>query len=547
MSVRRLMATAGGLIIAMTAVPRVQLHGQLDALRQDSRFIFDAASSNLLEVRLGQLAQSKATNAAVKQFGQQMVTDHTNLQNQLTATVSKSGTRFQPGMNDEDEKEFERLEDISGAEFDREYMTAMIQHHQEDVAAFQSQGQSARSAEARQIATSGLPVLQQHLNMAIQVGRQIGVNTGVAVNPTTPTPPVATPQPAPNTGTPPVATPQPVPGAQSDVSADLPFIRQAGSSNLVEIRLGQAAQNKGSNAAVKQFAQRMVTDHTNLQNQLTAAASTGGQTYTPSIDPSDQWQVTRIERLSGADFDRAYMSYMIRAHQNNVSQFQIQSQSARSNQIRTLATNSLPILQQHLSLAVQVGNQVGADTTTTVAGPNQPGDGGNRGDVPAPAEFVQDVHADNMMMIQLGERAQERARNREVREFAEREARDHERLQNQWTSMASRHGLPSRPGMGPRHREKVELLEDARGNNFDRVYMTLMIQQHSDEVSYWRKEGRASRSAQVRELVNRGLPTLERHFEQAKEIGRRIGVNPEAALRNRTDVSRAKKNNKNRN
>ena len=130
MSVRRLMATVGGLIIALTAVPRVQLHGQLDALRQDSRFIFDAASSNLLEVRLGQLAQSKATNAAVKQFGQQMVTDHTNLQNQLTATVSKSGTRFQPGMNDDDEKEFERLEDLSGADFDREYMTAMIQHHQ---------------------------------------------------------------------------------------------------------------------------------------------------------------------------------------------------------------------------------------------------------------------------------------------------------------------------------------------------------------------------------------------------------------------------------
>jgi putative membrane protein len=545
MSVRRLMATAGGLVIAFTAVPRVELHGQLDALRQDSRFIFDAASSNLLEVRLGQLAQSKATNAAVKQFGQQMVTDHTNLQNQLTATVSKSGTRFQPGMNDDDEKEFERLEDISGAEFDREYMTAMIQHHQEDVAAFQSQGQSARSAEARQIATTGLPVLQQHLNLAVQVGRQIGINTGVAVNPTTPTAPVATPQPAPNTGTPPVATPQPVPGAQSDVSADLPFIRQAGSSNLVEIRLGQAAQNKGSNAAVKQFAQRMVTDHTNLQNQLTAAAATGGQTYTPSIDPSDQWQVTRIERLSGADFDRAYMSYMIRAHQNNVSQFQIQSQSARSNQIRTLATNSLPMLQQHLSLAVQVGNQVGADTTTTVAGPNQPG-GGNRADIRADAEFVRDVNADHTMQIELAELAQDRARNREVREFAERVGQDHKRLQNQWHAMASRNGLPARPGMGPRHREKVTLLEDARGNNFDRVYMTLMIQQHSDEVSYWRKEGRASRSAQVRQLVNQGLPTLERHFEEAKQLGRRIGVNPEAALRNRTDVSRAREKNKKR-
>jgi putative membrane protein len=544
MSVRRLMATAGGLVIALAAVPRAQLHAQLDALRQDSKFILEAASSNLLEVRLGQTAQSKATNASVKQFAQQMVTDHTNLQNQLTSTVSKNGPRFQPGMTDEDEKELERLEKISGAGFDREYMTAMIRHHQEDVAAFQSQGQSARSAEARQIAATGLPVLQQHLNMAVQVGNQIGVNTGVAVS--NPNAPVATPNPPVTTGNPPVANQQPVPGTQSDVSADMAFMRQAGSSNLVEIRLGQAAQSKATNSAVKQFAQRMITDHTNLQNQLTATASTTGETFTPSIDASDQWQVNRIERLSGSDFDRAYMSFMIQAHQNDVSEFQTQSQSARSNQVRTLASNSLPMLQQHLSLAVQVGNQVGADTTTNVAGPDRPGRG-DRGNFPSDAEFVRDVGADNTMQIQLAELAKDKARNRAVRQFAEREAEDHRRLQDQWNNMASRNNLPSKPGMGPRHREKVEQLKDAKGNNFDRVYMTLMIQQHQDEVSYWRKEGRASRSAQVRELVNRGLPTLERHLEQAKQIGRQVGVNPEAALRNRTDVARDRNNDKERN
>jgi putative membrane protein len=240
------------------------------------------------------------------------------------------------------------------------------------------------------------------------------------------------------------------------------------------------------------------------------------------------------------------MSLMIRGHQEDVSNFQTQSQSARSTQIRTLAANSLPVLQQHVSLAVQVGSQVGADSTTNFAGGNGDNDGdrGERGKVRADAEFIRDVYADNQMQIQLAELAREKARNREVRQFAERMISDHTRLQNQWTAMASRNGMTAKPGMGPRHREKVEQLQKVNGRNFDRGYMVLMIQQHQDEVSYWQKEGRASRSPEVRRLVTNGLPTLEQHLAQAKQVGRQVGVNPEEALRNRKDIARDRDDNK---
>jgi putative membrane protein len=325
----------------------------------------------------------------------------------------------------------------------------------------------------------------------------------------------------------------------------MPFIRHAASANLMEIRLGQLAQSRASNEAVKQFGQRMVTDHTQMQNQLTATATQNGQTFTPSLDSQHQQEISSVERMSGQDFDRAYMNLMIRGHQQDVNEFQSRSRSASSAQIRNLASFNLPMLQQHLSLAVQVGNQVGADSTTVVAGPDRPG-GGNRGDVRADAEFIKDVNADNTMQIQLAELARTRAKNNSVRQFAEQLIRDHTRLQQQWNDMASRNDLPSKPGMGSSHREKVEQLRKANGNKFDRTYMTLMIQQHQDEVSYWQKEGRASRSAQVRVLVNRGLPTLEQHLNQAKEIGRQVGVDPEKALRNRKDVARSKNKDKDR-
>lgn len=545
MTIRRILITAGGLVTALAAVPRVSLQAQAAELRQDSKFILDVASANLLEIRLGQAAQSKATNPAVKQFGQQMVTDHNNLETQLTAVVSK-GTQFQPGMNDEDKKEVERLEKLSAAEFDRGYMTAMIQHHQQDVATFQSQAASVRSAEARQIISNGLPVLQRHLTMAQQVGAQVGASGAVATTtPTTPTyptqnPPVGTTTTTTQAGTTPATT-------QAAVNADMPFVRHASSSNIMEIRLGQAAQTRGSNAAVKQFGQRMLDDHTRMQNQLTAVVRNTGVTFTPGLDAVHEQQVSRIERLSGAEFDRAYMQAMIQGHREDVSQFQTQSQSAHSTQVRNLTASSLPILQQHLSLAMQVGTQVGVDSTNvaTPNQPNQPGGGGKHGNVNADAEFIRDVGADNTMQVELARLATERAHNSQVRSLAEREIRDHTQLQNQWNAMVSNNGLKIKPGMGPNHREKIETLRDAKGNNFDRVYMTLMIQQHQDEVSYWSKEGRASHSAPVRNLVDRGLPTLEQHLAEAKRIGRQVGVNPEKALSNRDDIEKDKNKNKN--
>jgi len=542
------MAAASGLVVALAAVPLAPIHaqGQISQLSQDSKLIFQMASSNIMEVRLGQMAQQKASNSAVKQFGQQMVTDHTNLENQLTGLVSKNGTNFQPAMSKENEAEVSRLEKLSGAQFDQQYMTSMIQHHQQDISTLQSQSQSAKSGEARQMIAASMPVLQQHLTLATQVGGQVGANGGVAVatqpyrNPTT----TGTTT-SPTTQNPPVSTQPGQVTTQGDISADMGFVREAASGNLMEIQLGQLAQNKASNPAVKQFAQRMVADHNNLENQLTSVASTGGQSFTPTMDSRHQNQINKLQGLSGAEFDRNYMSLMIRAHQRDVTNFQTQSQSANSAQVRTLATNSLPVLQQHLSLAQQVGAQVGADSTGNYAGGNGGNQGGGaHGDIKADAGFIREVNSDNQMQIQLAQLARQRSKNPQVRQFAEQAITDHNGLQNQWNAMASQNGMTLHQGLGPLHKEKITNLKKASDKNFDKAYMTTMIQQYSDETSYWQKEGRASQSAQVRQLVNAGLPTLEQNFNEAKRLGRQLGIDPNEALKNRQDVAKNKgKNN----
>ncbi len=347
--------------------------------------------------------------------------------------------------------------------------------------------------------------------------------------PTTPYP--TTPSP---TTTGPTTTGQ---TTQGDIRADAAFIREAASANLMEVQLGQTAQARATNSAVKQFGQRMVNDHTNLENQLASMAASSGLALKQSLSSKHKDAVDRLNKLSGQSFDSSYMKMMVQAHQEDIAKFQSQSQSAKSVQVRTFATNALPVLQQHLSLATQVSSQLGiqvaTDTTSPTVGGKQTGGNANVG---SDAEFIRDVGAGNAMFSQLADIAEHKAKDQAVKQFAERTRLEFDKLESQWSNLASNNDMKS-GGMGKRHHEKVEAVQKASGKNFDKTFMTIMVQQLHDRVTYWQKEGRASNSAQVRNLVNQGLPAQEQLYALAQQVARQVGVNPEAALKNRTDVT----------
>jgi putative membrane protein len=347
-------------------------------------------------------------------------------------------------------------------------------------------------------------------------------------------------------------------GNRADINLDIDFIRQAASDNMFEVRAGGLAQNQASNAAVKQFGQQMVTDHTRLNNELSAVVSPG-RPFLPGMTKEQEQEFDQLKKLSAAEFDRAYMTAMIQGHQKAVSSFQTEAQTAHSDQVRQLVTTALPTLQQHLTLAQQVGSQVGAGPAVAVTPTNPPvqnppvqnppvvTQNPSAGQNPAPtaqpaqvqamvkadAEFIRDAVADNFLEVHVGQLAEKKAKNSAVKQFGQRMVSDHTNMQTGWVQMAHQNGMPIKPGMGPRHREKLTRLEKISGKKFDRAFMTLMIQQHQDEVEYFSKEGRAAKSAPVRNLVVTGLPVLQQHLSLAKQIGNRIGVDTVAVLRNR--------------
>jgi putative membrane protein len=126
----------------------------------DKTFATEAAQGGLAEVELGQLAIEKATAPWVKQFAQRMVTDRTQV-NQDLMQVAESQNLHLPTQVDAKQKP-SRLGGMSGTAF----MQHMAQDHQKDISDFQKPAQSGGDPALKGFAQKYLPTLQQHLLMA---------------------------------------------------------------------------------------------------------------------------------------------------------------------------------------------------------------------------------------------------------------------------------------------------------------------------------------------------------------------------------------------
>jgi putative membrane protein len=188
MLLRGLAATAaGGLVIALAAGSLSPLQAQATPaaakssanadVKADSRFVRNFTSDNMLEASLGKLAQQKAENAAVKQFGQRMDTDHNKIQNDWVNMATQNGLTLRTGMGQRHRAKLTRLEKLSGKEFDKAYMTQAIQDHKDDIDYFQREGQAAHSSQVRDLVASTLPTLQDHFKQAKEIGAQVGADT----------------------------------------------------------------------------------------------------------------------------------------------------------------------------------------------------------------------------------------------------------------------------------------------------------------------------------------------------------------------------------
>jgi putative membrane protein len=132
---------------------------------------------------------------------------------------------------------------------------------------------------------------------------------------------------------------------------DATFVSEAAMANLTEIELGQCAQRQSSSPQVREFAQRMIDDHSAASNQLREAASASGISVPNSMDQHHRRMADDLCAKSGADFDAAYASMMRNDHEKVIATFESAERNVRSPDLKRFASQTVPTLRTHLEQA----------------------------------------------------------------------------------------------------------------------------------------------------------------------------------------------------
>jgi putative membrane protein len=156
---------------------------------EDAAFLSQAIELNYAEVELGKLAETRASSPKVKAYAAMLVKDHTAALAKFQALDRGGATK--PQLNAEHEKLQMKLSGMTGAEFDREYIDAMVLGHREAVTMFERQVASKPASapagrpnsELNKLVRDMLPSIKKHLSQAEQLHKTISHPAGKPVTP----------------------------------------------------------------------------------------------------------------------------------------------------------------------------------------------------------------------------------------------------------------------------------------------------------------------------------------------------------------------------
>jgi putative membrane protein len=142
---------------------------------QDKIFLRKAMEGGLAEIQLGKLAAEKASAEDVKAFGQKMVDDHTQLNNSLAPLAKSRGVAEVKAMNKLDQGEYDKLNGLSGDDFDKEYLTYMMKDHHADLREFRTASAATSDPDLKEAIDKATPVIRDHMLMADKLAHAKGI------------------------------------------------------------------------------------------------------------------------------------------------------------------------------------------------------------------------------------------------------------------------------------------------------------------------------------------------------------------------------------
>lgn len=140
-------------------------------------------------------------------------------------------------------------------------------------------------------------------------------------------------------------------GATVQKMDDKKFVKEAAMGGLAEVEMGKLAVQKGNSEDVKQFGQKLIDDHTKANDQLKQVASQDNIQIPTAPDKKEQEKIDKLSKLSGPAFDKAFVKDQVKDHKTDIKEFQREAQGGSEANVKTFASSTIPVLQQHLGMA----------------------------------------------------------------------------------------------------------------------------------------------------------------------------------------------------
>jgi putative membrane protein len=144
--------------------------------KEDSQFAVEAINGGTTEVTLGKLAIQRGKSKKVKNFGTMMVKDHSKANDKLMVLIKSKKIALPMTPDPAQQKMIQDLSQKSGSEFDKAYIKAMIDDHQEDVKTFTEETKKLQDPDLKNFAIKTLPILQKHLDAINAIHDSMGDN-----------------------------------------------------------------------------------------------------------------------------------------------------------------------------------------------------------------------------------------------------------------------------------------------------------------------------------------------------------------------------------
>ncbi|HYE54674.1 MAG TPA: DUF4142 domain-containing protein [Chitinophagaceae bacterium] len=138
------------------------------------------------------------------------------------------------------------------------------------------------------------------------------------------------------------------------IEPDSVFVMESASSGMMEVQLGNQAQQKAMSQRVKDFGAMMVRDHTKANEELKAIATAKNYRMPDSLMPKHRRHVDHLNGLTGEEFDREYIRMMVEAHKDDIDEFEDASKKAKDADVKAFAAKNLPILRMHRDSATAI-------------------------------------------------------------------------------------------------------------------------------------------------------------------------------------------------